>query len=104
METYYQRLLPKHQLVAEKDRNALLHDWVPSAAAAAGVPANPDWNAAPFRDGAGFQDIGYDPETGVRSSSSVSYLHSIMGRRENLTIMLETWVRRSTSSADGRSR
>lgn len=94
METYYDRLLPKHQLVAEQDRNALLHDWVPSAAAAAGVPANPDWNAAPFHSGAGFLDIGYDPETGIRSSSSVSYLHSIMGKRENLTIKLQTWVRR----------
>ncbi len=94
MDTYYQRLLPKHQLVAEKDRNALLQDWVPSAAAAAGVPANPDWNAAPFKDGAGFDDVGYDPETGVRSSSAVSYLHPIMGKRANLTIMLETWVRR----------
>jgi choline dehydrogenase-like flavoprotein len=94
METYYERLLPKHQLVAEKDRNALLRDWVPSASAAAGVPANPDWNAAPFSSGAGFLDVGYDPDTGVRSSSSVSYLHALMGKRENLTIMLETWVRR----------
>jgi choline dehydrogenase len=90
MEPYYQRLQNKHQLVAEKDRNAILLDWVPSAAAAAHVPANPDWNAAPFRDGAGFLDVGYDPHTGVRSSSSVAYLHPILAHRANLTILTET--------------
>ena len=54
------------------------------------MPANPDWNAAPFGDGAGFLDVGYTPATGVRSSSSVAYLHPIMGKRQNLTIMTET--------------
>ena len=72
MERYYGLLQNRHQLVADKDRNAILFDWVASASAAANVPANPDWNAAPFRDGAGFLDVGYDPETGVRSSSSVN--------------------------------
>jgi choline dehydrogenase-like flavoprotein len=94
MEPYYHRLQTKHQIVAEKDQNALLKDWIPSAAAAAGVQANPDWNAGPFRDGAGFLDVGYDPATGIRSSSSVAYLHPSMGRRPNLTIRTETWVRR----------
>lgn len=90
MEPYYRRLQNTHQLVAEKDRNAILFDWVASASNAAGVPANPDWNAVPFRHGAGFLDVGYDPASGVRSSSSVAYLHPIMGRRENLTVMTET--------------
>ena len=94
MEGYYDRLQTKHQIVAEKDRNPLLLDWIPSAAKAAGVQANPDWNAAPFHDGAGFLDVGYDPGTGIRSSSSVAYLHPIMGKRPNLTIHTETWVRR----------
>ena len=94
MEQYYDRLQTVHQIVAEKDRNPLLLDWIPSAAEAAGVQANPDWNAAPFHDGVGFLDVGYDPETGIRSSSSVAYLHPIMGRRPNLTILTDTWVRR----------
>jgi choline dehydrogenase len=90
MEPYYRRLLNPHQHVAAQDRNAILYDWIASAATAARVPANPDWNAAPFSDGAGFLDIGYDPRTGIRSSSSVVYLHPIMERRQNLRILTET--------------
>src|SRR6476620_9320909 len=91
MDPYYHKLLTKHQIVAEKDRNPVLKDWIPAAAQAAGVQANPDWNAGPFRDGVGFLDVGYDPETGVRSSSSVAYLHPIMGKRPNLTVRTDTW-------------
>ena len=54
----------------------------------------PTGTPAPFHDGVGFLDVGYDPETGIRSSSSVAYLHPIMGRRPNLTILTDTWVRR----------
>ena len=43
----------------------------------------------PFRDGAGFLDVGYDGATGVRSSSSVMYLHPILGR-PNLTLQTES--------------
>jgi len=46
MEHYYGLVQNRHQLVAEKDRNAILFDWVASASAAANVPANPDWNVA----------------------------------------------------------
>jgi len=92
MEPYYRRLLNRHQLVAVKDRNAILFDWVASAVAAAGVRPDPDWNAGPFRDGAGFLDIGYDPQTGIRSSSSVAYLHPILGTRANLTLLTGTRV------------
>ena len=47
MDPYYHKLLTKHQIVAEKDRNPVLKDWIPAAAQAAGVQANPDWNAGP---------------------------------------------------------
>ena len=94
MEPYYRRLLNRHQLVAAKDRNAILFDWAASAASAAGVRPDPDWNAAPFRDGVGFLDIGYDPQTGIRSSSSVAYLHPILGGRTNLTLLTDTRVLR----------
>ena len=50
------------------------------AAIALGVDRSTDWNAAPFPDGAGFLDVGYDDATGVRSSSSVMYLHPILGQ------------------------
>ncbi len=68
----------------------------------AGRRAHPDWNAAPFRDGAGFLDVGYDPATGVRSSSSVMYLHPIMDQRANLSVQRDSWVRR-IEFKDGRA-
>ena len=55
------------------------------------MPIYDDFNAAPFRDGTGFFPVGYDPETGVRSSASVAYLHPYLDR-PNLTIMTETWA------------
>lgn len=100
MEPYYRRLLNRHQLVAAKDRNAILFDWVASAASAAGVRPDPDWNAASFGGGAGFLDIGYDPQTGIRSSSSVAYLHPILGGRANLTVLTDTRALRVEVAAD----
>ena len=82
MEQYYDRLLDEASDRRREGPQPAAAGLDPvSAAEAAGVQANPDWNAAPFHDGAGFLDVGYDPETGVRSSSSVAYLHPIMGRR-----------------------
>lgn len=90
MDSYHDRIPGPHGIVAEQDRNPFLLDWIKAASAGAGVPANPDWNAAPFSDGAGFLDVGYDPATGVRSSSSVMYLHPIMDSRDNLSIQCES--------------
>ena len=69
MDPYYSRIPGPHGLVGEKDRNAILYDWIEAVRPALGVQKNTDWNAAPFRDGVGFLDVGYDPATGVRSSS-----------------------------------
>jgi len=86
IDPYYGRIPGPHQIVAPKDQNAILHDWIKACAGALGVTPNPDWNAGPFRNGAGFLDVGYNPETGVRSASSVMYLHPILETRTNLSL------------------
>lgn len=91
MLTYYDRLQNRIAPVAAKDRNRIAEDFVSSAATALGVPEVDDFNAKPFRDGAGFFNVAYDPETGMRSSASVAYLHPVLDR-PNLTLLLETWA------------
>jgi choline dehydrogenase len=103
MDPYHERIPGPHGLVAEQDRNPFLFDWIEAAARATGVQANPDWSAAPFSDGVGFLDVGYDPATGIRSSSSVMYLHPIMGTRTNLSIQCESRAVR-IEVRDGRAR
>ncbi len=94
MEEYYQRIPGPHQLVGEADRNAILYDWIDACGSALGVQKNPEWNDGPFPDGAGFLDVGYNTQTGVRSSSSVMYLHPIMDSRANLEVRCDTRVQR----------
>ncbi|HSP38269.1 MAG TPA: GMC family oxidoreductase N-terminal domain-containing protein [Frankiaceae bacterium] len=78
--------------VAEKDRNQVAVDFLTAANAALGVPVLDDFNAQPFADGVGFFSLGYHPEDGRRSSSSVAYLHDVLGSRPNLTVEFETRV------------
>lgn len=78
--------------VAEKDRNQVAVDFLQAASTALGVPILDDFNVQPFADGVGFFSVGYYPEDGRRSSSSVAYLHGVMGHRPNLTIEFETRV------------
>ena len=94
MAPYFTRLATPIQPVAAEHRNPYLADVVTAAARALDVPINEDFNAAPWRDGTGFLPIGYTPATGVRSSSSVSYLHPVMDDRENLEIVLGARVLR----------
>jgi len=96
MGGYFDRLAVGIVPVAEKHRNAYLADVVEAASAALGVPVREDWNTAGYRDGAGFLPIGYDPATGIRSSSSVAYLHPIMGTRRNLEVLTRTRVLKVT--------
>jgi choline dehydrogenase-like flavoprotein len=91
MLPYWKKLAVNIVPVAEKDRNPLAIDFVTACHAALGVPVVDDFNAAPFTDGAGFFSVAYHPGTGVRSSSSVAYLHPHLDR-PNLTIMTETWA------------
>jgi choline dehydrogenase-like flavoprotein len=91
---YYQRLRTHIVPVAQQDRNPYLADVVQAAAAALGVPVMDRWNDRQYSDGAGFLEIGYYPATGMRSSSSVDYLHDVLGSRANLQVLLSTRVLR----------
>jgi choline dehydrogenase-like flavoprotein len=79
--------IPQHQ------QNPLAADFVAACHTALGVPVREDFNASPFADGTGFFPVGYYPETGVRSSSSVAYLHPHLDR-PNLSIRTSTWAER----------
>jgi len=71
----------------------LEYDYVIQAASAAlGIPVREAWNTGTYADGTGFLPIGYHPETGVRSSSSVAYLHPVTGDRKNLELHCRTRV------------
>ena len=103
MLPYYDRVLAPIHPVAPAHRNPYLADVMTAAAAALNIPAREEWNSAPFSDGAGFLEIGYDPETGVRSSSSVAYLHPVMDGRENLEVILGHRVMRVVVDGSGRA-
>jgi len=90
MLPYYDRLLTNIVPVAEEHRNPYLADVVRAAASALGIPVRQRWNDRPYADGAGFLEIGYYPQTGMRSSSSVDYLHPVMDTRANLQVLLQT--------------
>ena len=100
---FFDRLATRLQPVLPEHRNPYLADVVEAAHRALDVPIVDDFNAAPFVDGAGFFSLGYDPETGVRSSSSVSYLHPVMDTRENLEVLLETRALRIVFDDEGRA-
>ncbi len=100
---YYDLLLTNIVAVAPEHRNPFLQDVIETAAAALNIPLRESWNDTQWTDGAGFLELGYYPETGVRSSASVDYLHPIMGRRSNLTTLLETRVTRVLIDAHRRA-
>lgn len=87
---YYDRLATLISPVAPADRNAYIADAVEAAASALDLPRRATWNDVEFVEGAGFFEIGYDPATNLRSSTSRAYLHGIA--RPNLTIMLDALV------------
>ncbi|MEV6490642.1 GMC oxidoreductase [Actinoplanes sp. NPDC051633] len=97
MLPYWHRLLINIVPVAE--RNPLVADFVAASSKALGVPIHDDLNATPFADGTGLFPVGYHPETGVRSSSSVEYLHPVLDR-PNLTIRTDTWASRLEIDGD----
>lgn len=89
-QPYFDRLrIPIHP-VATADRNPFVADVVASAAAGLGLPLQERWNDGrtdTLARGAGFFEVGYDPETNVRGSSSIHYLHDVMDSRESLDVI-----------------
>ncbi|MDF2916313.1 GMC oxidoreductase [Microbacterium sp. NPDC086615] len=86
LSSAYDRIVGPITPVAAADRNADVADAVEAAASALGLTRRETWNDSEFTEGAGFFEIGYDPETNLRSSTSRSYLHGV--ERPNLTLML----------------
>jgi choline dehydrogenase-like flavoprotein len=88
--------------VHPKHRNKLVKDWVQSCSTALNIPVIEDFNKTirdhgGFSKGVGFFSVSYNPEDGKRSSASVAYIHPIISgeeKRENLTVLVETWVSR----------
>lgn len=75
---YYDRLKTPIHPVADADRNLFLADVVKSASTALGVPEQDRWNDGRLDErsaGAGFFEVGYTPETNLRASTSIHYLH-----------------------------
>ena len=102
----YESLLPLwHRLaihivpIPPSQQNPLAADFVAASHKALGVPIREDFNAQPFADGTGFFPVGYYPETGIRSSSSVAYLHPHLDR-PNLTIRTGTWAYKLDTEGD----
>ena len=104
MAPYYDRLLTQIVPVAPEHRNPYLVDVVTAASLALAIPVRECWNSAPFADGVGFLEIGYDPATGTRSSSSVAYLHAVMEERSNLHMALNKRVLRIVVDESGNAR
>jgi choline dehydrogenase-like flavoprotein len=86
----YARILTPVAPVADKDRNPYVADVVDSAQRALGLPARKAWNSDPdfaaTGVGAGFFEIGYTPESHLRSATSVHYLHDAIRNRPNLVV------------------
>ncbi|MGH2890793.1 MAG: GMC family oxidoreductase [Solirubrobacteraceae bacterium] len=90
----YDRLETNIVPVVPAHRNPFLADVIQAASRALSIPIRERWNDQPFADGTGFLELGYHPTTGVRSSSSVAYLHPIVSTRRNLELVLEARVNR----------
>lgn len=90
VQPYFERLAIPVGPVAESDQNPLLADMVAAAAVALGLPVQERWNDGRTdldARGAGFFELGYDPRTNVRGSTSIWYLHPILGERSNLHLV-----------------
>lgn len=86
---YRERLAITTSRPRPEDRNACIDAVLAAATTALGVPSIDAWPIEPISGGAGYLDLGYDPTSGLRSSSSVAYLRRATGR-DNLHLVLES--------------
>ncbi len=96
-QLYYDRLLTPITMVATSDRNPVVADVVASAARALDLPVQNAWNDGRLDTdarGTGFFEVGYTPESNLRSSSSIYYLHELAGTRPNLSVITGSRVAR----------
>lgn len=103
---YRERLLTPIQPVADADRNQYVSDVVEAACAALDLPLKPSgWDDGSLNAdarGAGFFDVGYTPESNLRSSTSIHYLHPALAQRSNLSVITDVVVTRIVfDEADG---
>ncbi|GMA32557.1 GMC family oxidoreductase [Litorihabitans aurantiacus] len=101
MSACFDRLLAPITPVAPQDRNPYVADAVAAAAAALDLPLRETWNDTDVLEGAGFFEIGYDPATNARSSTSSTYLRPALDR-PNLTLLVSTLTERLVIE-DGRA-
>jgi choline dehydrogenase-like flavoprotein len=103
MRPWFGRLATNIVPVAKEHRNGFLEDVITAASGELGIGVRERWNdtppGEPYPDGTGFLEIGYYPQTGIRSSASVDYLHPVMAAsdqegRPNLSVLLSTRVLR----------
>ena len=79
--------------VAEKDRNPVAVDFLQAAHhARSACRSSTTSTPSPSPTASAFFSLGYYPEDGRRSSSSVAYLHDVMGTGRTSTIEFETRV------------
>ncbi|MFY0408039.1 GMC family oxidoreductase [Solicola sp. PLA-1-18] len=86
----YDRLLTPIHPVAVQDQNPYVADVVASASTALGLPVQDRWNDGRLDGtptGTGFFEVGYTPETNLRSSTSVHYLHPARARGEGPVVL-----------------
>jgi choline dehydrogenase-like flavoprotein len=75
---YFARLRTPIQPVAPADRNPFVADVIASASTALGIPEQARWNDGRLDtqpSGTGFFEVGHTPETNLRASTSIHYLH-----------------------------
>ncbi|MEU1305907.1 GMC family oxidoreductase [Streptomyces shenzhenensis] len=97
VQPYYDRLLTPIHPVAPDDRNPFVADVVASAARALGLPVQDEWNDGRLdadARGTGFFEVGYTPESNLRSSTSIYYVHELADSRPNLHVVTGARARR----------